>query len=417
MAGDTLAITQTGLQGVDTALQAVSDNLANANTTGYQSESVDFETLLGSLVGNNTLGGGVGVSGIDRDFSQGAIVQSNSPTDMAIQGNGFFVYQDTSGNLVYSRNGHTVIGSNGTLVGPGGAALQGFSLNAAGLPSGILGALTIPQGVLAPTASANVSLSGNLDSTSSVIPSTTSINPADPTTYNLSVSVQVYDSIGNSHVLTFFFQNNGPVTAGQPPVTTDQWSWMATLDGSATGLTKNTGTFNFSTTGALVSGGIPASALTATVTGAAPLSLGLNFSSLTQFATANATSATADGNGVGTPLGVQIDNTGLVSVSYSNGQVVKVGQVAIATFPSEQGLALTSGGVYQQTSESGTPTIATAGAAASGTIESSSLESSNVDTTSSLVSLVVLQRSFQANAKALQTEDSVQGYLDQLVTQ
>ncbi|HTY55733.1 MAG TPA: flagellar hook-basal body complex protein, partial [Candidatus Binataceae bacterium] len=157
--------------------------------------------------------------------------------------------------------------------------------------------------------------------------------------------------------------------------------------------------------------------LTATPTGAGPLSLALNFGSLTQLAAANSTSASADGNGVGTPLGVQIDNTGLVSVSYSNGNTVKVGQVAIATFPSEQGLALTSGGVYQQTNQSGSPTIATAGAAASGSIVSSSLESSNVDTTSSLVDLVVLQNSFQANAKALQTENSIEGYLNQLVTQ
>src|SRR5580704_10157319 len=130
MSGDTLSIVQTGLQGVDTALQAVSDNLANSNTTGYQSESIDFETLLGSLVGNSQLGGGVGVAGTDRDFSQGAIVQSNSPTDMAIQGNGFFVYQDASGNQVYSRNGHTIVGADGTMQGPNGDALQGFTLNA-----------------------------------------------------------------------------------------------------------------------------------------------------------------------------------------------------------------------------------------------------------------------------------------------
>jgi len=419
MSGNTLSITQTGLQGVDTALQAVSDNLANVNTTGYQSEDVDFETLLGSLVGSSQLGGGVGVVGVDRDFSQGAIVQSTSPTDMAIQGTGFFVYQDPSGNLVYSRDGHTVANSSGTLVGPDGAALQGFSLNAAGLPSGILGSLTIPQGVLPPTASANIGLTGNLDSVSTPIGSVTApvaINPADPTTYDSSVSVQVYDSLGNAHVMTFFFQNQGTVPAGAN-AGTDQWSWTATLDGSSVGLGNNSGSFNFDTTGNLVSGAIPASPITVTPTGAAPLSLNLNFGSLTQFAAANSTSATADGNAVGTPLGVQVDNTGLVSVSYSNGQVVNVGQVAVATFPSVQGLALSSGGVYQQTSSSGTPTIATAGAAASGSIVPSSLESSNVDTTSALVSLVVLQRSFQANAKALQTEDSVQGYLDQLVTQ
>jgi len=417
MSGNTLSITQTGLQGVDTALQAVSDNLANANTIGYQSESVNFETLLGSLVGGDALGGGVSVSGINRDFSQGAIIQSTSPTDMAIQGNGFFVFQDASGNQVYSRNGHTSIGPGGILLGTNGSMLQGFSLNAAGLPSGILGALTIPQGVQAPTASANVALNGNLDATSALtgdIAVPIPIDPTDPATYNSSVSVQVFDSLGNSHVTTFFFQNAGQVV-GPPP--TEQWNWLATLDGSAAGLANNTGAFNFDTVGSLVSGGVPGAALTATLTGADPLSIALDFNSLTQFATANATSASADGNGVGTPLAVQVDSTGLVSVSYSNGQLAKVGQVAVATFPSVQGLTLTSGGVYLQTNASGAPTIATAGAGASGIIRPSALESSNVDTTGALINLVVLQRSFQANAKALQTEDSVLGYLNQLVTQ
>jgi len=153
------------------------------------------------------------------------------------------------------------------------------------------------------------------------------------------------------------------------------------------------------------------------LTGAAPLSLNLDFSSLTQFAAANATSATADGSGVGTPLAVQVGNTGIVSVSYSNGQLVKIGQVAVASFPSVQGLLLTSGGVYQQTIASGSPTIATAGAGAAGSIRPAALESSNVDTTSALVNLVVLQRSFQANAKALQTADNILAYVNQLVTQ
>ncbi len=412
MAGNTLSVTQTGLQSIETALQAVSDNLANVNTTGFQSEWVEFETLLGSLVGGSPLGGGVAVSAIDRDFSQGAIVQSNAPTDMAIQGNGFFVYQDPTGSLVFSRNGHTIIGNNGTLLGPNGAALQGFALNAAGIPGGILGAIVIPQGVQPPTASGNVALNGNLDSTSPVIG--VPIDPTDPTTYNSSVSVQVFDSLGNSHVLTFFFQNAGP-DASVPP--NEVWNWTATLDGSTSGLGNNTGTFSFDNTGVLVSGGIPASPLTAALTGAAPLSLNLNFNNLTQFAAANATNATADGAAVGTPLAVQVDNKGIVSVSYSNGQLVRIAQVAIATFPSVEGLTLASGGVFQQTIASGTPTIATAGAGGAGSIRPDALESSNVDTTSQLVNLVVLQRNFQANAKALQTEDNILGYVNQLQTQ
>jgi len=407
MAGDSLSVTQTGLQGVDTAMQAVSDNLANAQTTGFQAESIEFATLLGEYVAGNPLGGGVTVQGINRDFSQGAIVQSNSPTDLAIQGNGFFVLQDPSGNITYSRNGHMVVGNNGDLLGFNGTNVMGYAVNAAGNPSGVLAPVVIPQGVLAPTASTKASLSGNLDAGSPVLSG--AINPADPTTYNTSVSMQVFDSLGNSHVLTYFYQNAGPSGGNE------QWNWLATLDGSTAGLGGNSGTVAFDTTGKLVSGGTPG-ALTATITGAASLNLSQNFSALTQYAAASAMTGTADGNAVGHPLSVQVDNNGLVSIAYSNGQNVNIAKVAVATFPSEQGLQLSSGGVYEQSQASGQPTIATAGAGAAGTIRPSSLENSNVDTTKQLISLVVLQRSFQSNAKALQTEDNILGTLMQLQT-
>jgi flagellar hook protein FlgE len=411
MAGNSLSVTQTGLQGVETAMQAVSDNLSNAQTTGFQAESVEFATLLGEFVAGSPLGGGVTVEGINRDFSQGAIVQSNSPTDLAIQGNGFFVMQDASGNTTFSRNGQFVIGAGGTLTGFNGSQVMGFPVSAAGVPTGVLGPIVVPQGLLAPTASTKTTLSGNLDATSAVLSG--AINPADPTTYNTSVSVQVFDSLGNSHVLTYYFQNTGP-SVGPPP--NEQWNWLATLDGSATGLAGNTGSFGFDTAGQLVIGGTPATPLTAAITGAANLSLNLDFTALTQFAGSTAATGAADGNPVGRPLGVQVDDKGIVSVAYSNGSTVKIAQVAVATFPSTQGLALSNGGVYMQTTASGQPTIATAGAGAAGTIRPSSLENSNVDTTSQLISLVVLQRSFQANAKALQTEDNILGTVIQLQT-
>lgn len=411
MAGNSLSVTQTGLQAVDTALQAVSDNLANAQTDGFQAESVNFSTLLGEFIAGSPLGGGVTVNGISRDFSQGAIVQSNSPTDLAIQGNGFFVLQGASGGQTFTRNGAFTISANGTLIGANGSQVMGFAMNASGIAGGVLSPIAVPQGLLAPTASTRTSLSGNLDSTSPVIAG--AINPNDPTTFNASVSVQVFDSLGNSHVLTYYFQNAGPVV-GPPP--TEQWNWTATLDGSATGLANNSGTFAFDTSGQIVSGGTPATALTAIIPGAAQLSLNLDFNGLTQFAGSTAATGTADGNAVGRPLGVQFDNNGVLSVAYSNGQTAKVAQVAVATFASEQGLALTNGGVYVQTISSGQPTIATASAGAAGSIEASALENSNVDATSQLISLVVLQRSFQANAKALQTADTIMGTIVQLQT-
>ncbi len=411
MAGDSLNITQTGLQGIETAMQAVSDNLANAQTTGFQSESVNFETLLGEFVAGNALGGGVSASGISRDFSEGGISQVNSPTDMAIQGNGFFVLQDASGNQTFSRNGQVTQGADGTLLGFNGEQLMGYLVNSSGTPSGALTSIAIPQGVLAPTASAKTSLSGNLDSTSPVITGT--INPADSTTYNTSVSVQVHDSLGNSHVMTFYFQNAG---AGTSPAA-ENWNWTATLDGSATGLTNNSGTVGFDTSGNIVSGAIPGSALIATVSGAANLSLNLNFSGLTQFASGTAASGTADGNAVGNPQGVSIDSNGVVSVSYSNGQNVNLAQLAVATFTNVQGLQLGDAGAYVQTASSGQPTIATPNTGSAGSIRPNSLENSNVDTTSQLVNLVVLQRSYQASAKALQTQDSILGTLMQIQTQ
>lgn len=410
MAGNSLTVTETGLQGVETAMQAVSDNLANAQTTGFHSESAQFATLLGEFIAGNALGGGVTATGIIRDLSQGAVTQTNSPTDMAIQGSGYFVLRDASGALSYSRDGQTQISPTGTLVGFNGNSVMGYSVNAAGVASGVLGPIAVPQGVLAPTASTKTAVSGNLDAASAVIAGP--INPANPATYNSSVSVQVYDSLGSSHVLTYYYQNSGP---GVFPVA-ENWNWTATLDGSAVGLANNSGTIGFDNTGAIVAGAIPALPLTATVAGAANLSLNLDFSGLTQYAGGTAASGTADGNAVGRPLGLQIGNNGAVSVSYSNGRTLNVAQVAIATFSAEQGLQLNDG-VFVETANSGPATISTAGSGAAGLIQANALESSNVNTTNQLVNLVILQRNYQANAKALQTEDSILGTIMQIQTQ
>jgi flagellar hook protein FlgE len=410
MAGSSLTVTETGLQGVETAMQAVSDNLANAQTTGFHSESADFATLLGEFVAGNALGGGVTTTGITRDLSEGAITQTNSPTDMAIQGDGYFVLGGSAGALSYTRDGQTQVDSSGTLVGFNGDSIMGYSVNAAGLSSGVLGPIVIPQGVLAPTASTKTSVTGNLDAASPVIGG--AIDPTDPATYSTSVSVQVYDSLGNSHVLTYYYQNAGVGTA---PVA-ESWNWTATLDGSAAGLANNSGTLGFDDTGAIVSGAQPALPLTATIAGAANLALNIDFSGLTQYAGGTAATGNADGNAVGRPEGVQIGNSGTVSVSYSNGQTVNVAQVAVATFPAEQQLQL-GNGVFNATSGSGSATISAPGSGAAGAIQANALESSNVDTTSQLVNLVVLQRNYQANAKALQTEDSILGTIIGIQTQ
>jgi len=193
-------------------------------------------------------------------------------------------------------------------------------------------------------------------------------------------------------------------------------NWPSTLDGSPVGLANNSGVIGFDNTGAIVAGAKPALPLTAAIAGAANLSLNIDFSGVTQYAGGTAATGSADGNAVGRPEGVQIGNNGTVSVSYSNGQTVNVAQVAVATFPAEQGLQL-GNGVFTATGSSGAATISTAGSGAAGSIQANALESSNVDTTSQLVNLVVLQRNYQANAKALQTEDSILGTIMGIQTQ
>ena len=186
--------------------------------------------------------------------------------------------------------------------------------------------------------------------------------------------------------------------------------------GSATGLTNNSGSIQFNSAGAVVSGGIPSSPLSATVAGAAPLSLGLNFAQLTQFGTASSLYGTANGNAAGQPVGVSINANGAVSVSYSNGKTANVAQIAVATFTSEQGLALSTRRHLPADRCSRSADGSDRRSRRCQDAGSPALESSNVDTTNALVNLVVLQRSFQANAKALQTEDQIIGTVVQLQT-
>src|SRR5579885_2209309 len=334
-----------------------------------------------------------------------AITQAlqTSSDNLAIEGGGFFVYQTASGQQMFSRDGQISVGSDGSLVGPNGFQLMGFNVDSAGNPLGVLQPLVIPTSMIPPTASTQVTMQGNLDSSSPVLSGP--INPSDPTTYSYSASVTVYDSLGNSHVVTFFYQNAGPDPANPGD---ELWNWTATLDGGTTGLANNSGSIDFDSSGNLVIGGTPASTLNATLTnGAANLSLALNFSSLTQFGSASVASGTADGNSASSPSSVSIDSSGLVTVTFENGMTKNIGKVGIATFTSDQGLQLGEGGMFAATAAAGQMTIAAAGSGGAGKLQAGALEESNVDTATELVNLVVLQNAYGANAKALQVEDAM----------
>ena len=412
MAGNSLTVTETGLQGVETAMQAVSDNLANAQTTGFHSESADFATLLGEFVAGNALGGGVTTTGITRDLSEGAITQTNSPTDMAIQGDGYFVLGGSSGALSYTRDGQTQVAANGTLVGFNGDSVMGYSVNAAGLSSGVLGPI-IDSARSAGTDrfDQNLRPNGNLNAASPVIAG--AINPANPATYSTSVSVQVYDSLGNSHVLTYYYQNAGP---GVAPVA-ENWNWTATLDGSAVGLANNSGTRRLRRDGRDGQRRSARAATDCAVAGAANLSLTaqlLRPDPIRRRHRGHRQRRRQCGRTPARRADRQQRHRLDFLLQWANRQrrPGRDRHFSLGTKPPAR-----QWGLLAPPASSGAATISTAGSGAAGSIQANALESSNVDTTSQLVNLVVLQRNYQANAKALQTEDSILGTIIGIQTQ
>ncbi len=466
---------QQGLSGLDAASQLLSNignNLSNANTVGFKSSETQFSDLFASsLSGANSAQNGIGtqVSAVVQQFSQGNIVSTSNPLDMAINGLGFFRMEDKSGSISYSRNGQFQINSSGVIVNAAGQQLTGYPINASGIVSGAKPVpLTIPTTSLAPSASTKITAGLNLPSSDTPIVSTSTFDPTNVATYNESTSVNFYDSLGNSHVMTLYFVNNQNTTTGgtttpstqllaaqtavsayngttPPPSTklgtpTQAWSIYATLDGSpispatttggtTTPASYNLGNLAFDGQGNLVysqpvattttPSGTPAASVqpigtvfTPSLTfsnGANTQQMSMDFSSTAQFGTAfTVNNLAADGYTSGQLTGFNTSAKGILQGQYSNGQTKDLGQLVLANFSDPQGLQVASGGSWIQTTASGAPLLGTPGTGNLGTVQSSATESSNVDMTTELVNMLTAQRYYQANAQAIQTQNQAE---------
>ena len=206
----------TGISGLTVygnALSVIGNNIANINTVGFKTARVSFAdlysmALTNSAVGQLQVGRGVRMSSIDQLFTQGAMESTGSATDMGIQGDGFFVLSDGTGNS-YSRAGNFVFDKDGCLVSPEGYSVQGWTLNpTTGLPAGALGDLSFTTTAVPANATQSTSLAVNLDSNSTANPGGAAFDPTSTTTAgntsNYSTSYAVYDSLGNSHMVTVY---------------------------------------------------------------------------------------------------------------------------------------------------------------------------------------------------------------------
>lgn len=396
------SIPLSGLNANSEDLNAISNNLANLNTVGYKDTRMEFRDLFYQQIGSTgagepiEIGAGTAVGSNVGLFTQGSIQNSGVDTDIAIQGDGFFV-TDKGGLQEYTRAGNFSLDQQGNLVTTDGASVLGYTaVNGVVNTQSPVAAITVAKGQTTPAVpTANVQFGMNLDATAAVGTSFSSSTP-------------VYDSLGAPHVLTFNFTK----------ASANNWNYTVTIPGadvgSANPVTLNSGTLTFNGAGQLTApaanvGGI---AVTGFADGAANLTFSFNGltqpSTITQFASASAvSSSTQDGSPSGTLNSFSVDQNGTIQGVFSNGQSRAIGQLALANFANVDGLARDGSNSFQATIGSGAANVGTANSGGRGSLLGGSLELSNVDIATEFAALIVAQRGYQANAKTVTTFDQV----------
>jgi flagellar hook protein FlgE len=392
-----------GLEADNTALNTIANNLSNMNTVAYKSQDVQFSDLFYQQVGESgsgnpeQVGAGTQVGAISTDFTSGtASPASGIAQDVALNGDGFFVINN-NGVQEYTRAGNFAIGSDGHLLTQGDQQVMGYpAANGVVNSNAPLTAIQIPVGqVEQPKATTSMSLTANLDASAPVG------TPAQG-------QITLYDSLGESHIATVDFQKTG----------TNTWSYNMSLPtGDATGSSANTvGTLTFDANGNLTSPAANVSGIqfTGLSDGASDMNFNWNLYDangkpvIDQVAAGSGVATSnQDGYASGQYQSFTVDSNGVVSATYSNNQTQVIGQLAVASITNEQGLTRLGNNNYQTTLASGQATIGTAGSNGRGTIQDQAVEGSNVDISTQFSDLIVAQRAFEANSKAITTFDTV----------
>lgn len=410
-----------GLQSNAEAMSVTGNNISNSNTIGFKSSSTLFSDVLSASIssssGNSQVGRGSQISSIQTSFSQGSFQSTSNSTDLAIEGDGFFMVSESdSSEVLYTRNGSFSFDSNGYLTNAEGYRVQGkgFDQNGdlvGGNPTDIQ--VDISSQIPARQTGA-LTLTTNLDAGSSVVGP---FDISDPdTTSNYSTSTQIYDSLGNTHVATTYFTMTSPQT----------WEWHTTVNSSELEATASgpedlteigSGNLTFDSDGNLLTGGsatTPAGAIIWNNGSDTTQQIDMTFAT-TQFSSSSVViSQNQDGYAPGEVVQVSVDNDGTVSASYSNGESIDIAMLTLATFTNPSGLTKEGGSLYASTAGSGDPSVGTAGAS-QGYIYTNSLELSNVDLAQEFVDLITIQNGYSASSKVITTTDEMLQELINLV--
>jgi flagellar hook protein FlgE len=397
----TLQTALSGLLGAQTGLNTVSNNLANASTTAYKSQTALFEDVYPANA-SNTPGIGTATEGISSDLTQGNLNDTGNSLDAAIQGNGYFIISN-NGTQQYTRDGAFQLSTTGELQTLNGATVQGYASTTGGGLSGTLGGITINTGSVAANATSALGVNLSLNSGDKV-PTTSTFSATDPTSYNQTTSVVTYDSLGNANRAQLYLVEQP--AAGSTPASWNVYAQPQLASGTNVGTPQLVTTLGFTSSGALSSGS-PASLSINWGNGAATSNINMNFTGTTLAAqTFSVAGLTNDGYAAGKYSGTSISSDGSIESTYSNGQTVSAGKLGIANFINAEGLTPVTGNLYSSSSTSGQPVVNTPGTGLAGTLSGGKLEASNASTSSLLVSLIQYQQAYQANTSVIQTEQS-----------
>lgn len=419
-----------GVSGLNTNSQAMSvigNNLANTNTIGFKGARTVFSDLLSSNVsgsgGLSQIGRGVGLSTVDNIFSQGTFETTASGTDVAIEGPGFFVLKEPgSGIAYYSRAGSFRFDQDGFLINPEGLRVQGkqfdFLNNDELLPADPNDIRVANVGLLEASATTELSFNSNLDEKSVELGGGPGdIDPANRATYSYSASAPIFDSLGQSHLVTVYWRMIDDAT--------NTWASGYTIDNDPATYQEIPELLVFDNKGNRVDAdgdGFPDD-FTVPITlpdpadpganwpnGAAPQVINLNFDTTQYDSNSTVLGHNQNGYSAGDLINVAINNEGVVVASYSNGRQINMAQLVMAKFQNTGGLQLAGANLYIAPADVGAIRIGLPGPEL-GKIFTNSLEQSNVDMGQEFVKMISTQRGFQANSKIITTVDEMLGEL------
>ncbi len=402
---------QQGLSGLNTAsknLDVIGNNVANASTIGFKPFRAQFADVFAASLsggGNNNIGIGSAVSAVAQQFLQGNITVTDNPMDVAINGAGFFRLSN-NGAISYTRNGQFQVDKDGFVVNDQGRHLTGYGVDSSGnIVQSSPTDIQIDTSDLTPSATSTGVMGINLNANDKTI--AVAFDPTDSSTFNRSTSTTIYDSLGNAHTQAFYFVKTAANT----------WNTYQTIDGTSYNWSNGNPNMvlTFDTNGALatingtaVATSTSASTASFTLAGASAQTITFDLSGMTQYgSTFSVNKLTQNGFSSGRLNSISISSDGTVQGKYTNGQSRNMAQIVLANFSNPQGLQPKGGNEWVETPTSGQPLVGAPATSSLGVLQSSALEESKVDLTQELVNMITAQRSYQANAQTIKTQDQV----------